>query len=344
MSKDSFEVMNLQTEDLQEIFDVNLKGESLSTGDLERIHMPSGKTHVWTIPGIEGDETTEEFTGIIVAWKKARSYWESDYTGGGEQPDCSSDDGEVGRGIPGGVCAECPLGQWSEDNNEPPECTEQRIVFILFPDNIIPYMLVLPPTSIVPLRRYFLRLSARGLKHYGVKTKFLLDPAENPGGIVYSKIKLEIAEKLDEEDTNKLSVYNKNITSLVALTPAAEGEVVIPDEKDLEFEEEKEPQTKTIEMTDIVNTSIGPEDFYDIDKEESEIASDADEFTPMDKFIEGKEPEYSFFWITTRSLGKTPDEVHKYFKVNSLTEIPKGSLDKYLRYLYKKVKGEDRYK
>ncbi len=337
--KSEFAVLDMEQEELQEIFDVNLQGENLSQGDLERIVMPSGKTRAWTIPGIEGDEHLENFTGIIVAWKKARAYWKDKYSGAGEPPDCRSDDGQIGQGTPGGLCRDCPLSMWQDD--EQPLCTDQRILFILFPDNILPYMMVVPPTSIVPLRRYLLGLFNRRVKHYGVKTKFFLNPATNPNGMDYSKIGLEIEDTLTPEETMKLAVYNENIRQLIAFTSSSPDlkdiqdppiaapldNIDIPEDENLVFENE-------LTFEDAITTDEPP-----LTKTEAE-----DElFEPMDKFLKEKKAEWSYFWVTTRTLGKTPDEVHEYFGVDSLTKVKKKDLDVYLNQLYANVKGSPRW-
>jgi hypothetical protein len=345
--KVDFKIMGIDKDELQEVFDANLEGESLSQGDLERIVMPSGKTHAWTVPGIEGDEFVESFSGIIIAQKKARSYWKDAYSGGGEPPNCNSKDGRTGVGDPGGLCTDCYLSKW--DNDIPPLCTDQRILFILFPESILPYMLVVPPTSIPILRKYNLRLFGLGVKHYGVKTRFSLTPAENPGGIIYSKMKLEIEEQLTPEELLSVKVFNENIQDLILDTQAAP--VINEREEGIEIldaEPALEPGEKLRTMPDLkkplpdlpLSKSPQPrEEKKKDDDDDDDWDGVADPFICMDKFMEESNPNYTYFWVTVKALGKTAEEVHDYFQAQSIKDVKKGDLDMYLTQIYRNVKG-----
>lgn len=60
--------------------------------------------------------------GILLYMTKTRVLWKKPFKRG-DKALCRSFDGKVGKGLPGGKCANCPKQQWGTDNT-PPECRE----------------------------------------------------------------------------------------------------------------------------------------------------------------------------------------------------------------------------
>ena len=149
-----------------------------------RVKIPSGGATSFEIPDpLNPDETnpTKVLAGIIVAQHKANGYWpEGDSMG--NPPECSSFDGKVGIGTPGGDCARCPLNEWgSGDGGSGKACKNMMQVYLLQSGVMFPIQLSLPPTSIKPFNSYMSRLRMNGLLPSKVLTSISLRKEESNG-------------------------------------------------------------------------------------------------------------------------------------------------------------------
>jgi len=214
-----YAVMQHTTESLNEIIRANIGNSDLGPGDLDHITMPAGGGITWEIATLDGDISTKAFEGMIAAWKETRSHWKESYgsTGGNAPPDCSSDDCMTGVGDPGGDCGTCPFAQFGSavnDAGEPTDgqaCGQKRMLAIVIKDDLIPMLLIAPPTSLKGLRRYFLRLASRTTPYYGVVTRFSLKKIDTKPP--YSVIEVSSAGKLEGEDLAKMAAYSQMIES-----------------------------------------------------------------------------------------------------------------------------------
>lgn len=158
---------------------------------LPRIKVPRGGGMAYEISTPEGIVAAPEFWGVIIECHDQRSYWKDpiETTGGHNPPDCTSDDGLIGRGNPGGNCASCPFNQWGsrallrpqDGNCKGKACRQVTMVFIVQPGQMFPSLLSAPPTSIGLLHRYMMNLSTRCQVYYGVETKFGLQQQQFGG-------------------------------------------------------------------------------------------------------------------------------------------------------------------
>lgn len=206
--------------ELRTIVQDNVGAGGITEFDLDRVRVPAGGVTTWTIPTLEGEQETKELTGVIVYWREPRAYWAAsfDETGGGTPPDCYSPDGVHGYGNPGGLCARCPFAQFgSAERGRGQACKQMRLLFMLRPGAMLPLVVVAPPTSIKPLKQYFLRLAANGKPYWSVVTKLLLEKTKNQDGIAYSRIVPQLAAVLDAEAAEKMRQYAE------AIRPALEA-------------------------------------------------------------------------------------------------------------------------
>lgn len=226
IQENTFVVANMEVSDLQEIIGENLGGEILSPSDLDRVKVPAGGSTSWTLPTLEGEEDVREFEGVIIHWSQPRVWWESEFTGENTPPDCSSEDGKIGIGNPGGRCDTCPLSQWGSDpkGGKGQACKQLRMLFILRKEGILPLVLSAPPTSIQPIRKYFLRLASAGESYMNVVTKFSLERTKNDGGIQYSRMVPSLARKLTDDEKTKIRAYATSIK------PALESVQIQPED------------------------------------------------------------------------------------------------------------------
>jgi len=211
VGKDTFAVLTLDRRDLMAAMRENLGGGGLSVFDLDRIRMPAGGGLAWELPSLSGPKGASTFTGVIVAWQDIRVYWKDEFSGGGTPPDCSSNDCQIGHpadaedakeGGYGGSCEDCPKAQFgsSDKGGKSQACKQCRRLVIFRPEDRLPILLTLPPTSLKPARQFFTRLlGGEGLSYYGALVEFGLEGAKNPDGIKYSVVTMKMVTRLTPE-------------------------------------------------------------------------------------------------------------------------------------------------
>jgi hypothetical protein len=207
---------------LAEVLQENIGG-SLSRFDFDTVKMPAGGGLQWTVPTLTGEDQEDELTGIIVYWKEARAYWEQSFddSGGGTPPDCSSDDMFKGTGLfgadspsnPSGRCDSCAMSQWgsSEKSENGQACKQVRVLFMVRPDDMLPMAVVMPPTSIKPIKKYMLRLASKSVPYYGAVTSLGLERVKSNNGITYSKVVPTLVERVDPDMLDGLRNYSNSI-------------------------------------------------------------------------------------------------------------------------------------
>ena len=175
-------------------------GGSIGTFDLQRIRMPAGGGLAFNLEDFASEEA-REVEAVILGWRDGRTYWAASYedSGGGTPPDCSSTDGIEGRGNPGGACASCRFNQWgSATKGSGKACRESRPILLAMPGQLLPALLVVPPSSLKKLRNYMLGLTSARRPYWSVLTRLSLEADKSATGIKYSKMKFALAQGLDE--------------------------------------------------------------------------------------------------------------------------------------------------
>lgn len=209
-----YSVVKMDPTVLREIIQENIGADALSEFDLDRVKVPAGGGVTWEVPSLEGTENVKELTGVVVHWKQPRAYWSVgfDESGGGTPPDCASDDGFWGIGDPGGECDKCPLAQFGSDSKGRGQaCKQMRLLFMVRPTDLLPLVVACPPTSIRPVKRYFLRLASQAIPFYGVVTKVTLERTKNQDGIQYAQVVPQMVQRLDDGDMAKMKAYAESL-------------------------------------------------------------------------------------------------------------------------------------
>ena len=198
----------------------NIGNDRITDRDLDRIVVPLGGGLNWTIPTLEGEDSQKRLDGIIVHWTAPRAYWATGMeVGGNTPPDCSSHDGEIGYGQPGGDCFICPLNQWgSAEGGSGKACKEKRMLFLLRASDLLPIVIQAPSTSIQPIKKYLLRLASQGLPYWSVMTRLSLEKGQNTNGIAFSRISPKSAGPVPEEQRGRLAEYVQAIKPIIGNT------------------------------------------------------------------------------------------------------------------------------
>lgn len=215
--------------ELTEMFEANLGGEELSAFDLTQIKIPTGGGKKWIVPDLEGDKLEEKISGVIVANRLTRSYWKSTDPDD-SPPDCSSPDAKVGFGDPGDAlraegkgCADCPLSKFgSRDENDETEmrqaCKQNRQLFLLDPEEMLPKVVSLPPTSLKNAKAFLQQLTSKAVPYWGVVVEIGLEPATSGGGQSYSKATFKVVKKLDVETRVRVKQYADALAPVIEQT------------------------------------------------------------------------------------------------------------------------------
>lgn len=200
-----YAIMQKGSGDIAEVIQENLgDGETMTVMDLTRVSVPAGGSTTFVIPDIDeasGELETKEIVGIIVAVKTTRQYWPDEYDGGSTPPQCSSDDGTIGIGDPGGLCVDCKFNEFgSHPEGRRKACSEKRLLFISREKDYLPIVVVAPAGSLKNIRVYLTGLIQKRKTIHSVYTALVLEKDKSADGIVFSKIvprKLGDVEKPD---------------------------------------------------------------------------------------------------------------------------------------------------
>ena len=204
-------------EEVGAIIVANAGSLGVSEQDFERVTVPTGDGTTWAVETLEGVQQRTEISGIIVAFKDVRAMWESEYSGGGTPPDCASADGLTGVGTPGGSCPECPLAQFGSDDRggRGQKCSQMRLLFILQPDEILPIIVKLPPTSLDACRKYLMRLSKHRLMFCDGVTEIKLVTDKNKDGIAFSRAAFRLAGVVTPEMRDSIRAFESNLGKIL---------------------------------------------------------------------------------------------------------------------------------
>lgn len=198
-----------------------LSQQNFSPLNFARIQMPSGGSLAFRVQTLAGEQPEKQLEGIIIAWRQARIFWREGFGGGRKPPDCSSKDGFIGVGDPGGRCADCHFAQFGTatlPNGNPgagQACKDIRQILLLRPDEILPHLLSVPPTSLRAFNAYSMQLLSARIPYWGVTTRLTLEKANNESGIAYGKIAFTLGRRLTENEQNVLYPYQKRFKEIL---------------------------------------------------------------------------------------------------------------------------------
>lgn len=200
----------------------NLRIEPLQPSDLDRVKVPAGGGSSWEVQTITGMTEVKELRGIILASKIGRSYWEQEYSGEKNPPDCVSLDGMTGRGTPGGDCTKCALNEYeSARKGKGKACKETRSIMVLLEGDLLPTVLSVPPSSLKGWRGYVMRLSKSGVLVKHAITSLTLNKTKSSEGIAYSEIVFNATGVLNPDERQAINGYVESISASLNAAHAA---------------------------------------------------------------------------------------------------------------------------
>ena len=84
------------------------------------------------------------------------------------------------------------------------------------PGDLLPLVVVAPPSSLQPVRKYFLRLASKGVAYHGVVTRLALTEDKNRESIKYSKIAPWCHAILPPEERDRMKAYAEQLAPVFA--------------------------------------------------------------------------------------------------------------------------------
>jgi hypothetical protein len=127
--------------------------------NFQRGKIPAGGSLQFELPSDdpENPEYARTLEGVIIYNHAANAFWaEGSEDDENAAPLCSSVDGKLGCGDPGGDCITCALNKFgSGDNGKGKACKNTRVLYLLRDGEFMPMQVVLPPTSIKPFNDFY---------------------------------------------------------------------------------------------------------------------------------------------------------------------------------------------
>ena len=228
--------------DLRALMDENLgEGATFGLNDIPRWTFPGSGSKQWQWNSPSGKVFRDTIEGVVLGQRTRRMFYESKFDGGGSRPNCSSDDGVVGRtltfddGTPdnvkitpsavevafGGDCASCPLNQWESGRLFDPSyhgngkaCAEYRDLLIMEPDGVMPIILQLPSTSLRDWQDVGKSLLYSRLGLSRAALRFSIDL---PKGAAYGSLGVEIVGTINADTAASLKSFMPDLKRPPAL-------------------------------------------------------------------------------------------------------------------------------
>ncbi len=202
-------------------------------------------THISQTFVLPDDENVKSIQGIVLHSNRVNAFWEGSFaeSGGGNLPDCFSFDGFFPAGNienpKAEKCSKCKLNEFGSDGKRGKLCKNMRRIHILLEDNLLPYRLTLPPTSLKSWDEYMVSLTNKQIPLPAAITEIELEKTTNADNIVFSCVNFK---KVDTIKTKDKLFEVKNM--IVKLKEQMQTEDIIADETGIPADENAEGQTK----------------------------------------------------------------------------------------------------
>jgi len=219
-STENYPALVMKIEDFREAVMENA-GDGITASDLTKVKVPSGGSLFFSVPTLEGDEAVKDLRGIIIHTQAANALWTGAFDGSKNPPNCTSEDGLVGCGEPGGECASCPFNQFGSGSDakgnqtKGKACKNMMKVFILLEGAMLPIMIALPPSSLASFKKYRLALTQNALPLSAVITSIKLVKTKSDAGIEYSECVFKLGGKISADEKASVKAYKDAIMPMI---------------------------------------------------------------------------------------------------------------------------------
>jgi len=216
-----FSMISADNSSVLEAMKNNLKTEEITRRDMfTLIPNPSGGDEEWTIETPIGKQTFESFDAIILSIGSERAFYEGEYEEGNtEPPQCSSTDGVIGQGTPGGRCAACENSKFGPDG-EIPICSQKKPLYLLIPEvnPVMPVILNVTGPSFKTLKTFNVGLMQYGVNTFDIMVKLSLRKGKTKNNKPASILQFKTITNLkmtDPDGYEKLVAYRNNLLEFI---------------------------------------------------------------------------------------------------------------------------------
>lgn len=221
------------TAEMAEIMLEILGDEKLEQRNLPRIKVPSADFDRFSFELGGKTHNPKTIKGIMVHYVAQRAFWTSPIPTG-VAPECSASDnkhadrgglyhpdGERGADNPTGLCSNCPMAQKGTDLNggKMAACKEQRRLFIVLRNTLLPVILTAPPSSIGGLKDFLVQMAMAGHGWWALELEFGLEKTTNAQGQSFNVLTVAGAEEAVPLGDNEVAAaveYRRYIQDLIA--------------------------------------------------------------------------------------------------------------------------------
>ena len=220
----------------------------------QRVKIPAGGTLQFEMPSDDPDNPDYEknLVGVILHNHATCAYWPA----GSEYDDdttplCSSVDGKVGIGTPGGACAACVMNRFGSapDGSKGKACKNMRVLYLLRSGEYMPLQVNLPPTSIKPFKEFLNRaFMLRRRATYGSIVQIGLK-RENNGTNDYSVATFKLLQDFQGEELAQIRAYANSFKEQIKLLLQQRAEIT-EEQRDTGCDYVIEPGAMTNEPAD----------------------------------------------------------------------------------------------
>jgi hypothetical protein len=223
LNLNNYPMLTESAADVLEAMKSNFEGEDVKKRDVFK-EIPNSKgDDYWTIQTPDGKQTYEELTGVILYIGNERALFEGEYGTGSNIPRCTSEDGIMAKGEPGGSCRECDLKDFGP-NSELPECTQKKPIYALIPEinPVLPVVIYVSSTSFPSLKKFRSFTAQYGIQFWDLEIKFSLTTAKTKNNKDASILNFEVVnniKKTNPEAYQKILAFRK--TFLPFMAPAS---------------------------------------------------------------------------------------------------------------------------
>jgi hypothetical protein len=159
----------------------------------------------------------KQLHAVVMAFTVQRAFWNTEFSGEGNPPDCSSvdnihgiglwgsqtaEDGTVtiSNGNPGGKCATCPMAAFGSGKGNSQACRQITRMLLLLEGHPMPVILSVPPGSYDAFKTYRTTiLRPLGIPPHRTTTRVSLVAAQSKTGIAYSQLHFELGGEVAPE-------------------------------------------------------------------------------------------------------------------------------------------------
>lgn len=203
--------------------------------DLPKLEIPGKGPSFWAIETAAGQVAMKQLDCVIpLVISSQKGWWAEDPQAGepSRPPNCSSSDAITGRGNhtldqnPAGAkdshdCVVCPWNQWGSDRKggKGKDCKDFAFMFLFGTESRLPMVIKVPPTSLAPMREYFIKkLVGLGLEPWEVVTRLELHP-EVRGQFNWHTIVFSLVAPLSGAEAERFKSIRAILESQMRRTP-----------------------------------------------------------------------------------------------------------------------------